>query len=206
MDLQHLNCLLSKGYSTAAQFSGAPYKIMRPQGGHDPVNQQRLVASILVSFPDDGSSDTTFGHFRKAVYDTSVALLGDYLVAADGSLIYFVASAQIFSLPECALANDIVSIFRAPEPTVAGYGFLATADWWAVIDGWPARVLVLSSHGAELNTVASRLASWTIELPSLPCAILISDVVRDSAGRSFIVMAVEETRFGVRIFVHEVGG
>jgi hypothetical protein len=114
--------------------------------------------------------------------------------------------------------NHTIALLRAPVSAgvgVQGYGGACAADSTAVlgvvtngavVDGWPASILIGGRQAAGTNLpMAVQNGGFEVMLPkTVPIAIRASDILLDNLGRRFIADTCELSELGWRMTVKEV--
>lgn len=204
MDASRLADIVARGNGRAALQTGAQYTVLRPRGTNTPLATRNRIIRLAVCFAKTDTTDAHVGGFREAIFDTAYTKIGDYFTGSGDTL--FIVSQQPGEVSRCILCNRSLRVTRAVAAVTGGYGGTITREFSALLSDWPARMLVAGGHVAPGRSGAARLAAWTVELPRLPVAPMVADVVTDDLGQAFSVGAVEESRFGWKLQVKQIGG
>ena len=206
MDAGALQDKISKGLGVAARKCGTPYTVYRPSGPLQPVNPRGRVIELSAYFtPGDGGLNRGASYGQavwQGVFDASYTQPGDYLVGDRDT--YFVAVQTPGAPVQCVLVNRVVTLVRPTAAMQGGYsGFFATPGEPLVIL-WPGSLLEAGGHGGS-RIGETRFGGWTLLLPRLPATPQTADVVSDDLGNAFTVGSAEETIFGWRLLLRQVG-
>jgi hypothetical protein len=207
------------GYARAAQRIGQAYTLYRPSGAGNPIVPGNIVTTLPASFNAEDMAYRKPEDYDKALWyclvDGTQVQAGDYLVYQQNT--YFIAAMQL-ALPILAVqCNRRVRIGRMPVENgagLAGYSgvvqseeadVLGTSSAGQFVSGWPASILQSGSAGNDTTLPSGVKASSAAILlpPSVPIAILESDVLQDDLGRNFAVYAAEQSALGWRIQASE---
>jgi hypothetical protein len=209
MDGAQLQDRFSRGLGAAARVLGMPHDLYRPCGSGAPMAAERRVLRLFAAFDlGDPGYTRPRGYERafRGTFDSDCTAVGDYLRGPRGIL--FIAMLPPLQRPLCVLTNNVVDVLRAagPEmPGLNGYGGIREGRLRPVLEGWPASVL--SGGGGAPGGLPDDggLSGWSMLLPPTDAVIMGSDLVRDGAGRRFIVRSAERSELGWRLSVREAG-
>jgi len=206
-------------YAKAALRIGQTYTLYRPSGATDPIVPGNIVTTLPASFNAEDMAYRKPENYDKALWyclvDGTQVQVGDYLVYQQNT--YFIVAMQL-TLPILAVqCNRRVRIGRMPVENgagLAGYSgvvqseeadVLGSSNAGQFVSGWPASILQGGSAGND-TTLPSGVKSSSAAIllpPSIPIAILESDVLQDDLGRNFAVYAAEQSSLGWRIQASE---
>ncbi len=209
MDHALLQDRLSRGMGAAARVFGAPYDLMRPRGTAAPTRTEWRVLRLSAAFDGgDPGYRRPRGYDRalRGTFDSAYVAVGDYLVGPRGTL--FVALLPPLHRPLCVLTNAVLDLVRpggAIEPGLNPYGGVGPGGFMPLLQGWPAQVLVGGAGRPGSLPGDGALSEHAVLLPPTPASIQGGDVLRDQAGRRFVVNAAELSEPGWRISARLVG-
>ena len=206
MDARTLQDRISKGLGVAARRCGTPYTVYRPSGVLQPISPSRRVIDLLALFTPGAAGAGRAAAYGQAlwqgVFDASYTQAGDYLVGERDT--YFVAVQTPGAPVQCVQANRVVTLVRPTSAMQGGYsGFFATPGE-TVVTLWPGSLLEAGWHGGS-RVGETRFGGWTLLLPRLPATPQTADVVSDDLGGVYTVGSAEETVFGWRLLLRQVG-
>jgi hypothetical protein len=203
---------LYSGNAKVAQKLGRNHGLYRPSSAMNPIAAGNLVATLPAWLTSGGAPPASadrpnrFGEAtRIAIVDGTQTLVGDYLVAGDGTSFFIAAMEPL--LPILAVAcNRIVSLARPQAGVMPGAqpygGDLGPAAETPLMSGWPASVLAGSGGGPSEAKLPGDVGipGWNLLLPAWPGAALRpGDIVSDDTARRFIVASAELSPLGWRI-------
>ena len=142
----------------------------------------------------------------RGTFDVDCTEVGDYLRGPRG--VSFIAMLPPLQRPLCVMTNAVVDVLRAAGPVVPGlngYGGVQEGRLRAVLRGWPASLLSGGGDAPGGLPDDGGLSGWSLLLPGTPAAIEGSDLVRDEAGRRYLVRSAERSELGWRLSVRAVG-
>ena len=209
MDQAALQDRVSRGMGSAARIFGAPYDLFRPRGAVRPMASENRVLRLPVALDGgDPGYRRPHGYERawRGTFDSACTRVGDYLQGARGVL--FLAALPPLLRPLCVLTNAVVDVLR---PTGAGsvglndYGGVSEAGLQEVLVAWPAQVLAEAGARPGGLPADGGQPGWAVLLPPTPVAIHGSDILRDGAGRRYLVRTAELSEFGWRLAVRQAG-
>lgn len=218
MDAATLQSRIYAGYGKAALRIGQLYSQYRPSGFANPLATQR--GTLYASFNSEDMKYSRPNKYGKAtwygVFDGSLTQAGDYLVGPGGT--FFIA-AQQQALPILVVGcNRTVRIGRTPTdatPGLQAYSGVVESDQVDVLGtsdalggiatGWPASILIGGRSDKDGKLPSSVKSAGMIILlpPSVPIAIIESDIIHDDLGRRYAVYTAELTDLGWRIQANE---
>ena len=206
MDAQTLQDRISKGLGVAARKCGTPYTVYRPDGALQPIDPRHRVIELPAFFAPGAAGIGQAASYGQAlwqgIFDTSYTHSGDYLVGERDT--YFIALQTPGSPVQCVQVNRVVTVVRPTAAMQGGYsGFFATPGD-PVINTWPASLLEAGGHGGS-RIGETRFGEWRLLLPRLPMLPQTADVVSDDLENTYTVGSAEETAFGWRMLLRQVG-
>jgi hypothetical protein len=140
---------------------------------------------------------------RVGVFDGFYTQPGDYF--ANRQQTFFVAQQESLLPVICVLTNTIVNIARVGPAQSGTYNGNVAGLTPDILYQWPAYVHALRATGNG-KAQETRFGAWFILMPLLPCAPQVSDVISDSAGRTFATEAAEQTEAGWRLLARQIAG
>lgn len=209
MDSLTLQDRLSRGMGSAARVLGAPHDLFRPRGAARPMAPENRMMRLPVMLDGgDPGYRRPQGYERglRGMFDSISVRVGDYLLGPRGVL--FVAALPPLLRPLCVLTTTVLDVVRpggAGAAGLNGYGGVSEGGLEPVLTGWPAQVLAQGSSRPGALAVDGGLPGWSVLLPATPVAIRGSDLLRDEAGRRFVVRVAEQSEMGWRLLVGQAG-
>lgn len=214
MDAATLQKRINSGYGKAATRIGYTCDVYRPTAPTTVLVAANLLRlpPINVSFTVNGSK---YNYYKPGTHtdtlwlgilDPTLYNVGDYFFnTQDGT--FFLAAKQS-ELPTLFVKCD--TVFKVLRPSgsssagISGYSGATTATETAVLTGWPGALTLESkgrSSGANLP-MDEQNSFFVVFLPILAGVdIRSSDILIDSDGRRYIVVASDKSALGWRMFV-----
>jgi hypothetical protein len=210
MDGATLQDRFSRGMGSAAVRLGMPHDLYRGRGCVEPLAAENRALRLSAAFDGgDPGYRRPHGYERalRGIFDVVCTQVGDYLRGPRGVL--FIAMLPPLQRPLCVLTNGVLDVLRpvGPQsPGLNGYGGVQEPRLQAVLSGWPGQVLGGGGGGGrgELPNDGAQ-PGWSVLLPHTPEPILGSDLLRDEAGRRFVVRTAELSELGWRLMVRQAG-
>lgn len=202
MDGLRLADRIAYGAGQAARKAGVICDAYRPKNGGSPMTDaNRTLRMPVVFMPASGTAKAPapFGvPYRQAVLDQAYVRAGDYLAGPVGT--YVVATNEPPQPVLAMLCNEVVSIWRAASPRLAGvnpYGAILSATAVALLAGFPAALLPggtgdRTRQGLPDDTKVSGFVAMLAAVDGIMPDV--ADIVRDARGRQFVITSAE--RFG----------
>jgi hypothetical protein len=185
MDGATLQDRFSRGMGSAAVRLGMPHDLYRGRGCVEPLAAENRALRLSAAFDGgDPGYRRPHGYERalRGIFDVVCTQVGDYLRGPRGVL--FIAMLPPLQRPLCVLTNGVLDVLRpvGPQsPGLNGYG------------------------GVQEPRLQAVLSGWSVLLPHTPEPILGSDLLRDEAGRRFVVRTAELSELGWRLMVRQAG-
>ena len=179
----------------------------RPSSALNPITPMNLLRTLPASF---NSKDMTYSKpndYGSAKWyclcDGSKTQVGDYLVGDQGT--FFIAAQQPM-LPIMAIeCNRVLNVYRQQTQSAAGinsYGGTTLQNRIPLMTGFPASVLKGAKAEKEGAVLVGdlKLPGWAILMPAVPGVVfLVSDIITDDIGRTYIISSPELTDMGWRL-------
>lgn len=194
------------------QVYGRSFGVARPNSAAVPLAN---ILGSTMAFPyrnPKGHGDADW----LLMIEEDLARPGDYLLAGGETYIY---GLRPHLMPAQAMrCNHTIALLRAPVSVGVGVqpyagacaaessAVLGTVVNGAVVDGWPASILIGGRQAAGTNLpMAVQNGGFEVMLPkTVPIAIRASDILLDNLGRRFIADTCELSELGWRMTVKEV--
>jgi hypothetical protein len=205
------NRIYTKGYEKSAIHLGTEHTIYRSTDGIDPLKDDNLFGTRLISV-DQNYKYTTTKKYGDSVWqflmtDGLTLRNYDYFVSPSGT-IYFIADIapdNRLNPPLCVECNKIITITRPTQPTGIGavdYGAYLPSTATELLVSCPASVL--EGTKGEANAVKfpldTRSPYYEILLPYLGGVNLrIGDFIADQNDYRLVISSVELTGLGWRL-------
>lgn len=201
MESDRFQNMMSRGLGNAARAMGDSYDVFRPRSAFSPLASENRIMQMPVSVSSGAAGlrmPRGFERAIKASFDAVSSHVGDYLRGPRGVL--FVAALPVLRQPVCVLTNASVDVLRASgsmAPGLNGYGGVTEPSLTVVLGDWPVQFVSAGRGGRSgaLPTDGGQ-TSWSVVMPRTPVPMRASDLLQDSAGRRYVIQAVEETEMG----------
>lgn len=206
--LQYL--IYKKAGGISAKHIGFPMSLFRPSSATNPLAVGNLRGTIYCA--NSGDPNYTFMKPNTSgrpiwypLIDGTQTLVGDYLVAADGST-FFIAGMQP-TVPMWAVeCNRVVNLLRPAGVSGVGaqpYGGDVTSTEVPTMTGWPVSVLTKSrGEMGVVNLPGDVKLPWSeVLMPYAGVEIMFGDVLMDELGVRHLISSTERTDAGYRMLV-----